>query len=120
MKNNGLVILSGGQDSTTTALFARLECKELHGVTFNYGQKHKIEINSAIKIAKLLNFKSHEVINIKNTLKSTSPIINKKKKITKYNSKTEMTKGMKASCTTSSCALNEMRKSTGKQHKKNG
>ena len=94
MKNNGLVILSGGQDSTTTALFARLECKELHGVTFNYGQKHKIEINSAIKIAKLLNFKSHEVINIKNTLKITSPIINKKKKITKYNSKTEMTKGI--------------------------
>ena len=33
---------------------------------------------------------------------------------------TEITKGMKASCSTSSCALNEMRKSTGKQHKKNG
>ena len=33
---------------------------------------------------------------------------------------TEITKGMKVSCTTSSCALNERRKSTGKQHNKNG
>ena len=55
MKNKGLVVLSGGQDSTTTALFARKECKELHGVTFDYGQKHKIEIKFAVKIAKLLS-----------------------------------------------------------------
>ena len=41
MKNKGLVVLSGGQDSTTTALFARKECKELHGITFNYDQKNK-------------------------------------------------------------------------------
>ena len=81
MKNKGLVVLSGGQDSTTTALFARKECKELHGVTFDYGQKHKIEIKSAVKIAKLLNFKTHEIIKIPNILKSTSPLINKKKKL---------------------------------------
>jgi len=43
MKNKGLVVLSGGQDSTTTGLIAKNECKELHGVTFDYGQKHKIE-----------------------------------------------------------------------------
>ena len=83
IENKGLVVLSGGQDSTTTALFARKECKELHGVTFDYGQKHKIEIKSAIKIAKLLNFKTHEIIKIPNILKSTSPLINKKKKIRK-------------------------------------
>ena len=85
MENKGLVVLSGGQDSTTTALFARKECKELHGVTFDYGQKHKIEIKSAIKIAKLLTFKTHEIIKIPNILKSTSPLINKKKKLEKYN-----------------------------------
>ena len=83
MKNKGLVVLSGGQDSTTTALFARKECKELHGVTFDYAQKHKIEIKSAVKIAKLLNFKTYEIIKIPNILKSASPLINKKKKIRK-------------------------------------
>ena len=49
------------------------------------------------------------------------PSIKHRRIIQKTNEiETEMTKGMKASCTTSSCALNEMRKSTGKQHKKNG
>ena len=43
----GLIVLSGGQDSTTAALFARKECKELHGITFDYGQKHRIEIKCA-------------------------------------------------------------------------
>ena len=81
MKNKGLVVLSGGQDSTTAALFAKKECKNIYGVTFDYGQKHKIEIKSAIKIAKLLNFKKHEIIKIPNILKSTSPLINKKKKL---------------------------------------
>ena len=77
MKSKGLIVLSGGQDSTTAALIAKKECKELHGVTFDYGQKHKVEIKSAIKLAKILNFKSHEIINIPNILKSTSPLINK-------------------------------------------
>ena len=94
MKNKGLVVLSGGQDSTTTALFARKECKELHGVTFDYGQKHKIEIKTAVKIAKLLNFKTHEIIKIPNILKSTSPLINKKKKLEKYNFPEEISKGI--------------------------
>ena len=90
----GLIVLSGGQDSTTTALFARKECKELHGITFDYGQKHKIEIKSAIKISKLLKFKTHEIIKIPNILKSTSPLINKKNKIEKYNSVKEIPKGI--------------------------
>ena len=94
MKNKGLIVLSGGQDSATTSLFARQECKELHGVTFDYGQKHKVEIKSAIKLAKILNFKSHEIINIPNILKSTSPLINKKKKLGKYETLKKAPKGV--------------------------
>ena len=50
MKSKGLIVLSGGQDSTTAALIAKKECNELHGVTFDYGQKHRIEIKSAKKM----------------------------------------------------------------------
>ena len=92
--NKGLVVLSGGQDSTTTALCARKECKEIHAITFDYNQKHKIEINSAKKIAKLLKFKTHEIIKISNILKCTSPLVNKKKKLEKYNSYNEIPKGI--------------------------
>ena len=94
MKKKGLVILSGGQDSTTVALFARSECKELHGITYDYGQKHKTEINSAKRIAKFLKFKTHVIIKIPNILKSTSPLINKKKKLEKYDSYNEIIKGI--------------------------
>ena len=94
MKNKGLVVLSGGQDSTTTALIAKKECKELHGVTFDYGQKHRIEIKSAIKIATLLKFKTYEIIKIPYILKSTSPLVNKRKKLEKYNSPKEIPKGI--------------------------
>ena len=96
MKNKGLVVLSGGQDSTITALIAKKECKELHSVTFDYGQKHKIEINSAKKISKLLKFKTHEIIKIPNILKSTSPLIDKKNKLEKYNSPKEIPNGIES------------------------
>ena len=94
MKNKGLVVLSGGQDSTTTALIARKECKELHSITFDYGQKHKVEIKSAVKIAKLLKFKTYEIIKIPYILKSSSPLLNKRKKLEKYNSSNEIPKGV--------------------------
>ena len=84
MSNKGLIVLSGGQDSTITALFARKECHQLHAITFDYGQKHKIEIKAAVKISKLLNFKTHEIIKIPNILKSSSPLINRKNKLEKY------------------------------------
>ena len=52
---DALVILSGGQDSTTCAVIARNKHDKVYGVTFNYGQKHLTEIQSAIKIADKLD-----------------------------------------------------------------
>ncbi|BEG56722.1 7-cyano-7-deazaguanine synthase ExsB [Helicobacter sp. NHP21005] len=49
-----VLCFSGGQDSTTLALWAKQAFKETHLLAFNYAQKHAIELKQAQKIAKLL------------------------------------------------------------------
>ncbi len=45
------MLLSGGLDSAVTLYMARAGGYECYGITFDYGQRHKIEIGSARKIA---------------------------------------------------------------------
>ena len=42
--NNAVVILSGGQDSTTCLHWAISKYKKVYGLTFNYGQTHSLEL----------------------------------------------------------------------------
>lgn len=50
-----LVIFSGGQDSTTCLFWALKEFDQVECITFDYGQKHKIEVEQSKKIAKFCN-----------------------------------------------------------------
>lgn len=67
-----LVLLSGGMDSTATLACALKECEEVYTVGFNYGQKHKFELNQSKLISEKMGAKKHFVINIdiKNIVKS--------------------------------------------------
>ena len=69
-----LVVLSGGQDSTTCLFFALAEGYTVHAVTFDYGQRHGRELVSATIIAKLAVV-SHEIIRLGPILESTSPLV---------------------------------------------
>ena len=48
-----LLLFSGGQDSTTVLGWCLSKFKEVHLITFDYGQKHRVEITSAKSIVKI-------------------------------------------------------------------
>ena len=49
--SKGIILLSGGLDSSVTAYIAKKECKELNGLFVEYGQRHIREWESSVKIA---------------------------------------------------------------------
>ena len=53
--DKALVVLSGGQDSTTCLYWAldRFGARNVSSITFDYGQRHRIELTSAKEVADL-------------------------------------------------------------------
>jgi len=49
--SRALVCLSGGQDSTTCLYWARERFDEVEAIAFDYGQRHRIELDCAAKVA---------------------------------------------------------------------
>ncbi|MDN3682581.1 7-cyano-7-deazaguanine synthase QueC [Vibrio tapetis subsp. quintayensis] len=59
-----VVVFSGGQDSTTCLVQALKEYDEVHAITFDYGQRHKLEIEVAQSLAIELGVKAHKVMDV--------------------------------------------------------
>ncbi|WP_410016181.1 7-cyano-7-deazaguanine synthase QueC [Sodalis sp. RH24] len=57
-----VVVFSGGQDSTTCLIQALTHYDEVHCVTFDYGQRHRAEIDIARALALKLGARAHKVI----------------------------------------------------------
>ncbi|MFX1392688.1 MAG: 7-cyano-7-deazaguanine synthase QueC [Promethearchaeota archaeon] len=62
INEKALVVFSGGQDSTTCLVWALKKFKEISAITFNYEQRHSVEIGCAKKIIKILNSKKELII----------------------------------------------------------
>jgi 7-cyano-7-deazaguanine synthase len=58
-RKKAVVLLSGGIDSSTTLAVAKSVGYELYALSFDYNQRHKKEIDSALLVASALRVKKH-------------------------------------------------------------
>lgn len=59
-----VVVFSGGQDSTTCLIQALKQYDEVHCVTFDYGQRHRAEIDVAQQLSLSLGARAHKVLDV--------------------------------------------------------
>jgi 7-cyano-7-deazaguanine synthase len=59
-----VILLSGGLDSVTTLAIAQQQGFECYTLSFDYGQRHDIELNAAATLSKQMAAKQHKVITI--------------------------------------------------------
>ncbi|AUM95456.1 TPA: 7-cyano-7-deazaguanine synthase QueC [Clostridium botulinum] len=70
-KEKAIVVFSGGQDSTTCLFWAKKKYKEVIAVSFDYNQKHKLELECAKDICKKYNIE-HQILDL-NLLNQLAP-----------------------------------------------
>ena len=59
-----VVLSSGGLDSTTVMAIAKHDGYLIYSLSFSYGQRHKIELEAAKKVADKIGVEKHLVINL--------------------------------------------------------
>jgi len=59
MSQKAVVVFSGGQDSTTCLFWAQQQFAEVIAVTFDYGQRHRLELECASLICKEQGIEHH-------------------------------------------------------------
>jgi 7-cyano-7-deazaguanine synthase len=61
---SSVVLLSGGLDSATVLAIARDQGFECHAISFDYGQRHRVELDSARRVGEHHGVSSHRIVNI--------------------------------------------------------
>ena len=61
---DAIVLLSGGLDSATTLAIANDAGFACHALSFDYGQRHRFELESAVRVAESLGAVDHRVVKI--------------------------------------------------------
>ncbi len=63
-RTNAVVLLSGGLDSATTLAIARDRGYACHAISFDYGQKQRIELDAAANLANDIQIASHRTVRV--------------------------------------------------------
>ena len=63
-KKKTVMLLSGGLDSTTAMAIALAESYNVYAMSFRYGQRHSIELESARRVAEAMSITRHLIVDI--------------------------------------------------------
>lgn len=63
-KPRAVVLLSGGLDSATVAALALRQGRAVYAVSFDYGQRHRVELRAAARVAEQLGLAHHHTIGL--------------------------------------------------------
>ncbi|MBA4696008.1 MAG: 7-cyano-7-deazaguanine synthase QueC [Legionella sp.] len=69
-----VILFSGGLDSTTVLATVKNQNFECYPISFNYGQKHSIELEACKKIAEHMGVKEHKIIHLPNDMFGNSAL----------------------------------------------
>jgi 7-cyano-7-deazaguanine synthase len=64
MTNKAVILLSGGLDSATTLAIAKSQSYDCYALSFDYGQRHRVELEAACKVANTLGVVEHKFIHL--------------------------------------------------------
>lgn len=79
-----VVLLSGGQDSTTCLYLAKQKFEVVHALTINYGQRHAREIAAASRVAAMAAVQAHKLLHVQDVLSGASPLTNPARGLEQY------------------------------------
>ncbi len=64
MSKKAVILVSGGLDSTTVLAIAKAQGYECYTISFDYGQRHRAELEAAERIAKTMGVAQHKVVKL--------------------------------------------------------
>lgn len=81
-----IILLSGGLDSTTVLAMAKKSGFEAYALSFDYGQRHEVELMAAKKIAEIFGCADHKIAKIDLRIFGKSALTDEKISVPKFKS----------------------------------
>ena len=64
MNNRAVVLVSGGLDSATVLAIAKQRGYACHALSFDYGQRHGVELDAAARVARSIGVVEHRLVKV--------------------------------------------------------
>ena len=64
MSKKAVILVSGGLDSTTVVAMAKSQGYDCYTLSFDYGQRHRSELEAAQRVSKLMAVQEHKVVKL--------------------------------------------------------